>query len=235
MSLFPVPQGLFHGSELPQELLTDLLAYWKMDELANNAIDAHTGGYDLTEGGDGCDNGTGQLNGCRILDDTNNGTFTSSSIEISGTTGYTLAMWIYRPAAGKTNGLLFHNGVTSPNRGIQYLFSGTNLIVYHSTNGTDFTSMFAGTGFVAMDEWQHIAIVYDPGVSVTCYRNGAQFSQDTSVVSSIYAHGADFGFSNISGIDASLDEVAIWERPLAGYEIAQVYDNGNTLSYGEYL
>lgn len=227
-------------------LLTNLVAYWKLDESSGNASDSSGGGFTLTNNNSVTyaagliNNGAdfGASNSTKSLSITNDLGITGGNISISA--------WI-KPTS------LPANDPTDPTP------SGRFTIVWQEDGGngvanTIHLSQVGGVQKVIYSRWRqgiaiqvsevnhttststwtHVVATYD-GVNGRCYVNNG-----TPGVTAMSGNGnptsdrSAIGFSpsgNVAYFSGMVDEVGVWSKALTAGEITQLYNSGNGLSY----
>lgn len=230
-------------------LLSGLIAYWKLEEASGTRYDSH-GSYDLTEIV-GIDNGVGVKGDCAVSNSTY---YDARSLIISPSpydsvgASWSLSFWI------STNGgdapQMFPNAwgncclftiVTSDGDQILrgQLWKDGEI---GGDDGTDVSKsgVYAG-GFV------HVVITHDlPTKTVRVYYDGVEEhvvtyttslnpvngpeSGETNTILSMFAGDQDG--TNYAG-PGKLDEVGIWGRAITEAEVSALYNNGSGITYEE--
>jgi len=223
-------------------LETNLLAYWKLNESSRDATDS-VGGLVLTNNNTVAYS-TGKLNNGIDLGSSN----TNKYMNIANTLGvdggaFTMNFWV--------------NITTAPGSGIVYGLVGqynssskvSQRLYYHNSSGTlkvYFNLLIAGIANHGIDytytlttgTWYMLSYTYN-GTTVTGYINGSSIGTDTGSGS-----GSDSGYYNgilvgvvtnntppVNPASAKIDEVSFWSRGLSTTEIAQLYNQGNGMTY----
>lgn len=220
------------------DLLTNLQAYYKLDEASGNASDSSGNGYTLTN------NGTLPYAAALI---NNGGSYdaTAKFLNLDSNLGVTnndspisISFWFKlksEPASGSFYQFIYwtiRNGANENQYAIYYYLSGG---VYHLiTPGGD------STGALGTTNWYHVVFTYD-GTNQTTYINGTQTSNLVasaqggagSSVSYIelgrYRDGNDNILSRYP--NAYIDEVGLWSRTLTSGEVTSLYNGGAGLAY----
>lgn len=229
-------------------LKTNLISYWKMDESSGNAADSF-GVNTLTN------NGTLLYGAAKI----NNGALTVSatgmylSIADASQTGldvsgdFSISAWIKHTVTSREAWLSKFNTVTGGNQ-MAYLFNMEldGLLFQISKDGQEgsthetravvqFPTNFDTTSFY------HFALIYDSSDgSLAGYINGALKTtsytyQDARAVfnsSSPFRIGA--GNENGAIFNGIIDEVAMWSRQITALEVAEIYNAGAGLPFGDW-
>jgi len=230
-------------------LLSGLIAYWKLEEASGTRYDSH-GSYDLNEN-IGIDDGVGVKGNCAVSNSTYNDgrslTISPSPYDSVGAS-WSLSFWI------STNGgdapQMFPNAwgncclftiVTIDEDQIlrgQLWRDGE----IGGEDGTDVSKsgVYAG-GFV------HVVITHDlPTKTVRVYYDGVEEhvvtyttslnpvngpeSGDLNTILSMFAGDTDG--TNYAG-PGKLDEVGIWGRAITEVEVSALYNNGSGITYEE--
>lgn len=230
-------------------LLTDLKAYYKLDESSGNAADSSGNGYTLTNQGSMTYSGAAPLinNGADI-----NATGTKfvggviTGMAITGTSGITLNAWakgsgivsgtsiIGRRATTGTDYLNYGIDLKTSN-GIVFSFT-TGTVTYHQWQTNDSLSTLG----LANGSWHMITITYTfgTGSSIVCYvdgvsKSGAWFTNNGNATHTDDAN-QQFGVggygNNLAGSHIA-DETGVWTRALTASEVTSLYNGGAGLAY----
>jgi hypothetical protein len=204
--------------------------HYRMDEAAwaNGATDVvdisgsdrHGQPYnDLTTVSAGKYDRAGEFNG------TNHYIDTPLNIDQSATSnGVTFEAWVYPTVNNSTWKYLISTDDYIPSNGYDWSVMYINN-EWYVTDGV--STWQASPNGVTFMEWQHIAVVFEPGVGVRFYNNGvetssAQIGYDTSDFNVTIGRR---GVRNQQYFQGDIDEVIIYERPLTASEITEHYTN----------
>ncbi len=138
----------------------------------------------------------------------------------SGTPGVTMEAWVY-PTSTSSG---WHQVISSENGGYDWslLRNGSTWSVFTGS------SIFSTGISVDLNQWQHIVAVFDPATGVKFYKNGYQMastgtiyydSNDANIVIGKRAIGSEY-------FAGTIDDVAIYSRPLNASEVASHYEMG---------
>jgi len=222
-------------------LLTNLYAYYKMDEPSGSALDATAGGTNLANFGNPITSSAGIINTARAFPGSGGASlFASSSSGFSpGSNSFSFSFWVnFSPtAAGDFEGLLA-KGVTGPSdvEWLVYRHGDGTLRFSVSSNGSTLTTVtWAST--LSTGTWYFVAGEWD-GTNIKLSVNGATF-QTTSFSGTIHSNANNFDIGLISGsgnpLDGRIDEVGIWMgRALTQTEVGQLYNGGAGLPYDSF-
>ena len=165
-----------------------------------------------------------------------------SSLDIGRTNGFTLSMWInLRTVPNDYDRVLDKavEGAVAPYScyGFSFMPGSTN-IVASGSSGSIQGYVISNTSLpvdsnVPDANWTHVVSVYDPaGVSgpngLTLYINSALDATNPAISGLIRTTTASLGIGRnpemiSQWFDGLLDDIAIWDRPLSGTEIAALY------------
>ena len=158
--------GLFFGlnkasgsTPIPNILLTNLEAYWKLDEAGGaQLMDAHTNNYDSA--GNTTTTTTGKLNGCIACDGTQYASF-GNILGFERTDAFSFSAWVYRDSADTLDTVISKMESTGDARGFLFMLrnSGAGLQPYklhfalrNNTSGNDF-SIFGSLYPIETGNW----------------------------------------------------------------------------------
>src|SRR5262245_33898703 len=223
-------------------LIDNLVSYWKMDETSGNAIDAHTGGNNLTDN-NSVGSGTGVINGSRAFDvasfrylsHTNN-----TSLQV-GDIDFTFNLWVKFTSTPGTVGQALVCKGTSPSTYEYDLYTSGSLnrfqwYVEDSSGGSanvianNFGAITAGQ-FNMVTCWHdsfnnQIGIAINGGAPNTAaFTTGVRSSTgDLNIGRDGVAAGVYF--------TGSIDELGFWKnRVLLAADINQLYNGGTGSAY----
>lgn len=228
------------------DLLTNLRAYWKLDESSGNAVDSSGLGYTLTNTGttayaaalinNGADFGT--ANASKMLTNASNAGVTGGAV--------TLSTWvkIRTEPTNQTYRLIAQadgaGGSSFTRYEIDYIDSaGTKTLKWQRENPGGAPGFHNVTETVTLGTagWHHLVLSYD-GSTITAYRDGSSKGTVSSSGNGSVSFGAYTGLggvvdSNTVGNSASayIDESALWDRGLTGAEVTSLYNSGLGFTY----
>jgi hypothetical protein len=222
-------------------LLTNLYAYYKMDEASGSALDATAGGRNLANSGNPITSSAGIINTARAFPGSGgSGLFASRSSDFSpGSNSFSFSFWVkFSPTAvGYYEGLLA-KGLVGPIdvEWMVYRHGDNTLRFSVSSNGSTLTTVIwastlsNGTWYFVAGEWDRTNIK----LSV----NGATF-RTTSFSGPIHSNAQPFDMGLISGsgnpLNGSIDEVGIWMgRALTQTEVGRLYNGGAGLPFSSF-
>jgi hypothetical protein len=129
----------------------------------------------------------------------------------------------FDPATDGANGG-FANG--NPGFGVALSTNGAN----QTANSYEFGVPNEQVGALAFGAWAHVAVVFEPGVRVEAYVNGASIGTVTSGVATSLSNtlaplwiGQQFSAARQWTFDGNIDEVAIYAAALTDERIAAHY------------
>jgi hypothetical protein len=218
-------------------LLTNLVAYWKLDEASGNALDA-VGSNTLTDNGS-VGTGTGKIGNCR--------TFSSSYFDHANNSDFglvdedfTFAAWIKPSSLGGFGNTILVKGDLSGggvNYGLSVNTSGKAVFVVTAT-GVGSGSVTANTfGALSAGTWYHVVGWHDSvnnivGISVNAGTpDTTSYSSGTSNDALPFRLGSDANFLPFAG---SIDEVGFWKRALDSTDRTSLYNGGSGLAFSSF-
>jgi len=223
-------------------LLTDLFAYYKLDELSGDALDAHTNGYNLTDNNTVGYNADGIIEGSREFVRTNTESFSASVPVISG--DFTVSVWFYptdNPVA--TNRFFISRWNQSDSTDRQWRINARNssgsLFIEIKVSQSDFTvSTLNTSNQFTPNSWNHVFLYYEDSTK-TVYSQLNAGTIDNIVLPLPINQPASPPFhigtiqppSSTYSYGGRIDEVAVWSRLLTSDERTEVYNGGSGLAY----
>jgi hypothetical protein len=207
-------------------LLTDLAAYWKLDETSGTRFDS-AGTNNLSDTG-GVGSTIGKQGNAADFDGTN---YLSTALDGTTLTAVSIALWFKADdiLTATPEGVLSWARTGNPVDNLPFILIQTNsgAIRIYVDNGYRVTS-----GALANNTWYHVVCTYD-GTDWKLYLDGGLVGTYTGGI------GTDITNANTvyvgSGFDnqfpGDIDEVGIWDRALAGGEITTLYNGGAALTF----
>jgi hypothetical protein len=224
-------------------LVTDLIAWYSLNETSGNMIDAHTGGLDLTLVG-AVGSATGKVGNCRDFSgsDSNYGTSNAAALKL-GDEDFYIAFWIQFDSLAGDRFPLGRWDFTGDNRSIGLnVPSATNRPQFFvSSDGTNpaVTAVVWGSA-ISTSTWyfvecyhdaanNEIGIALDGGTFVTASHSTGVWDGGTMpfTLGRVSTSGSSFG----TALDGRFDEVAVWGRILTAGERATLYNSGSGIGY----
>jgi hypothetical protein len=240
------------GNIFGADARSGLLSYWPLDVDNGGATPDLSFGNDMAIAG-GSTIGTGQVtngfsfNGTSQYLSITHGTDNSvNGLPIySSASGYTICLWVKGPPVGTGGNVndhyIFGEGSTTSGNPLLVLqtrngttAAATNKldVFIRTTGGTPLVNHLKSTAIVFDNNWHHIAWVDDHG-SAKLYVDG---NLDATSFNYVYTAGsvtmnttaiAALVRASVGGwFNGSVDDVAIWQRPLSQIEVNQVRTNG---------
>lgn len=212
-------------------LLSQIIAYWKLDEESGTRYDSHAG-YDLT------DNGTVEFAVGKI---DNAADFISANQEylshidcdglsVAGDQDFSVAFWFYLDAEFSTDALVsrYTGGGTNVDEYLVYYANGVRFIIRASDN----TSIIVISSMGFLTPGWYFVVAWRDGINAYVQiNNGAVDSQpwtkDTKDADVEFRIGR---FGN-TYCDDLIDEVGFWKRALTSGERTDLWNGGAGLSY----
>lgn len=192
--------------------------YWKLDGNSNDSV----GGLNGTD--TSISYVTGKINqGAGFDSGTDKISFSSTTL-ISGTSDFTLSLWIKY-----TSGVFIISRRDASVFNWQLVYNAGKL---YFTIGA--TNLFDGSNITLDSNWHHIVITRASTTNWVLYKDGSSVS--TSNVNNSIATGKTLTFGDDSASENSsmigtLDEVGVWSRAISADEVTQLYNSGNGSQY----
>lgn len=183
---------------------------WHMDEASGNLVDASASGNTLAVNGNPSYGQTGQFDDALLFDGTGDyAAITDASqtgLDISST--ITLEAWVNRQAAVGDRTIM-QKWSTGGNRSYFLRTNATGQITFQLRSGGSQGTVTTATGSLPLNEWHHVAAVYD-GATMYVFIDGV-LSNSTSYSSGINTGNAEFSISSTgtSAFQGLIDEVRV--------------------------
>jgi hypothetical protein len=217
-------------------LLTDLISYWKMDEVSGNAVDSH-GTNTLTPDGTGTiGTAAGKIATSRSLLAASAQSFSiadNASVSL-GDIDCTITGWFNATTLPVFD---FVSKDIEAGSDREYLvgYNGSRMRFGVFSSAGAFTQVVANTfGGLSTGTWYFIAAWHDAvnnvlGISVNGTADTLSYSNGIRDAAARFAIGSRGAISN--RLDGSIDEIGLWKRMLTSGERSQIYNAGSGLAY----
>lgn len=217
-------------------LADNLVAYWPLDEASGNAVDAHSGGYDLSSSLGDPGSAAGKVGNARDFErGTNLDEFSRASNAAlqTGDIDFTVAFWFRKESDPGTMTLATKGGDASSTHEWVALYSGGSVYfrVQNAAAVVNVGSSLADATWYFVVGWHdsvnnQIGVALDAGTPAT-----ASYSGGVTAASDPFRLATDSGAFGGRMFDGLLDEVGFWKRVLSGAERTELYNSGSGRDY----
>lgn len=234
--MFLLSRPTASASTPPSSLVTNLVAYWRLDETSGTRDDS-VSTNDLT------DNNTV---GYQIGLITNSAYFISNNLEYlsipdnaalsTETKSFTFVGWFNFFIAGALQNLAGkYSGTGNREWYIQRSGAGT-YYGYYSTNGVSTISDSMSTVLATTNTWYLLSFVFDASTMKMVLGYNTTFKTNTVPVLNTVGGTSAFEIGRVSGLgavyyDGLVDECGFWDRALTVQEITTLYNSGSGKTY----
>lgn len=224
-------------------LLTNLQAYWRLDEASGNIVD-EVNSYALTPTNSPTYSVTGKLGDAisflRASDQRFEGySSISNLIDSFGYNDISISLWVN--ITGDTNtarGIFYLRGTNSI-----YLYADTSNKIRGYTNLPGSSTYIAANSGASSDTWYHVVLRLDRDGLMTLYINN-ELQTATLDISSYsgtnitsgggsYCYIGNYGTSSSYAFSGVIDELGVYNRLLTTDEIAELYNSGDGVNIFE--
>ena len=209
-------------------LLYSPIAFWHLEESSGNRVDSTNHGWTLLEGASSVLNTTGKVGNAASFDGTTSKFLKNSSISVGST--FSISCWVklnsYNPSNARAIwGIGAPSSTTDPIT--LFIDTSTHFFGIYNSQGADIQ-----TNIVAnLDTWYHLVSVFTPN-DMKLYINGT-LAGSTTYITPLDNSWTNFSLSNFYDggpspaypIDATIDEVGIWDLVLTSDQILNLYNN----------
>lgn len=217
-------------------LLSNIVAYWKLDESSGNAHDAVADAYTLTNVGS-FSYATAKINNGADFgaSNTTKGLNTANDLGINGG-AVTMNVWVKintEIASGTYNMLKCQSGTQDVIQYIDYEYnSGTRRLHWRRFKFVTTVNDFVYNITLGTSNWYMLTYTFD-GSDVKGYVNGGYVGHVASSGNGSTALSEYFAIADTNGAYASaiFDECGVWSRALSQDEITSLYNGGAGLQY----
>lgn len=240
------------GVDTGNDLLLDLVGYWKADEVSGDFLDSTGQSHDLSEFGTTAGTATGVLNNARTFYGSIAGDLDSEWNEVSSNS-FTFNGWIYMsnlPPIGSS--YVIATKTFHPDYSYEFIVNhdlagNKNLIltIYNGTYGAGVGLSMTNTPTpdLAAGTWYMVSCRYNNGddTAVISYGTSSTLTHSSTFTSvggapldmeGIFSVGgsrlktAIDGSAPTGGFDGRIDEFALWKRYLSNAELTTIFDGG---------
>ena len=141
----------------------------------------------------------------------------------------TLSFWYKHKGTGEASQVIIKDVPSSSGWTLEGGVTSTATVWNATTTGNSNAITFA------TDVWTHVVLIVN-GTHIKIYQNGTQLGSPVSFIGDLsygignaMGLGADGGGSN--SINATIDELGIWNRSLSDAEILELWNNGSGITY----
>jgi hypothetical protein len=224
-------------------VITDLVAYWSLDEASGNAIDAHAAN-DLTDTNT-VGTATGKVADARDFETSATEYFTladNADMSLAGDTAFTVALWWKAetdPVSGGKALFAKSAGDDASAEYAAYFATGSPNISFRVGNGSSSAQVLSAESYGAIDNtnWHFGVFTHDPVANLLKIRidDGTPTTAAWSGGTQDGANAFQLGAYTAWGVawDGLLDEVGFWKKALTSGEETWLYNSGNGRSYAD--
>lgn len=216
-------------------LLTNLVAWWSLDEASGQRNDSHSNNLHLTDVNT-VGQGTGKVGNCADFVSANSEELTraSESLLQPGDTDFSFSVWVKADSLSGNQGIFgkWHPS-TAPQNEYTLAESGSDWL-FAVRGATTQTNVSAGITVVT-GTWYHAVCYHDSTANET-----GIILDDATPVTAAHTEGLNqasqpfrIGNYHSGGAfhDGLIDEVGYWSRLLTAAEITELYNSGSGIGY----
>lgn len=235
-SLLPLLGAGGAASVTPSPLLTDLVAYWKMDEASGNRADS-VGGFTLTDNNTVTSN-TGKVGTAAEFTGTNSESLSCASAAAlqAGPRDFLFDLWFY-PTSVSGVQFLLSKGTASSGTGHEYglFLSGQSLSWRVSAGATVSTLTVANSPAIVANTWYYCACWWEQSTGKVWGQLNNNAATSTTLAGTVNTTTAVLSFGAFNAASSyytgRIDEVGRWNRLLTGSEILSRYNGGAGIAH----
>lgn len=221
-----------------QNLLTDIAAYWKLDETSGITAYDSVNNYDLDKEGSTYIITSGKINNANVFSKINDIIDSSYGASLcSNTSAWSISFWAYLnrlPSAAAHKNILFF---TQPGyRLVQIDNTGfyQDKILALCYDDLD-TYQQVASDVISSNIWYHIAVVAENGQKLKLYVNNILYESTGNLTSNLKAGMANGHFEFSAGssnyLEGKIDEAGVWNRALTPTDVSLLYNSGYGRTY----
>lgn len=228
----PIPLDSGGGAS---PLLTNLTAYWSMDEASGTRADSTGNGYDLTDNNT-VPSGTGLINNAADFTAANSEYLNVNSVPAQGLQ-LTVAGWLNLDVKTTAYFVDYATGTTNDETVIRLLYIGGATDEMRLITGSGASATTISVSFSTLSTGSFVFVVAQVNGTNTKLRiNDSDSLQAISGAATTQSAIADFyvgarATSPAAYLTGLVDELGLWSRVLTASEITQLYNGGSGLAY----
>lgn len=220
--------------DVPIDLLTDLLAYWKMEEggLAETRQDSTASNLDLTSGATTAASGGIIGSAALFFYPDSNLTNASASFNAAGLS-VSISTWVLSPSFSATASDMPLISKTDGLSGYQIRFDGLNKAITFGVGDGGTMSFYPHPEIIGDSVWYHIVAVFTFGSGLLeIYVNNVKSSHAVTEVMANSVQAFVVGEWQSIVFDGRVDETGVWiGRALTESEVDYLWNSGAGITY----
>jgi len=225
------------STELDSQLLTDLTAYWSLEETTGSAVDSSGNGWNGTLSGTVSQGTGGKLGKCYNFEADSSGFLNfGNTLGSSFLLGdLSVSCWVNVESQPGNHGIIgTANGENS-----WYIYNSAGLIIGNISDGQTLTSTQSNSAVIT-GSWYHVVYTVDRDGYAKLYVNGVLQNDQDDISAFAASNLSTTNQLNVGTwgdsywqvcFDGKIDEVGIWSRVLTADEISDLYNSGSGLAY----
>lgn len=212
-------------------LLTDLAAYWKLDEASGTRVDSYSNAQDLTDNNTVTSTAGKQGNAARFAVANSEYLSRGDSATLSVSSSFSFAFW-FRTTTDQTS-----SGFVEKENDYKVMKNNSDNVVFtvfDSASGS-ISAQATGTS-IANNTWYFVVATYDHGdKKARLYINNGSEELSPGALTNGPKDGAGNFYMGIDTAigwyDGDVDEVGFWKKVLTSTERTTLYNSGNGVTY----
>jgi hypothetical protein len=217
----------------PSPLLTDLVAYWKLDDLTwSDSV----GSNDLANNGSvvvgtpKLGAGSAQFDGSNFLSLASN-----PHVQIDG--DFTVACWVRFGVLDGSRQIIIGKDANSSREYVLYIDTGD--VIRWQVRASVSNGLVTSSVAPAPNTWYFLVATHNSASNTQTLTVNASTTNSGTTAGTINTGNAEFqvgarefvGFENLISNGSRIDEVGIWKRLLTSGEISDLYNGGAGITY----
>lgn len=218
------------GSSFPAELLTNLLAWYKLDETSGTRVNAVSGSFNLSVTGT-VNNTTGKIGNAAVFPA---GTITnylsgSTSASFGINQDFSVFGWVYCETGIST--YPFGKFTAGNYDWVLGLINSTSVQV--AINNASINQTFSGSA-ISVNAWNLVGFTHSVSAKrIRVYVNGSLYGSEHIYAPTVSDAGNQFyiGGGYLNDWQIRVDEVGVWQREITASNVTTLYNAGNGITY----
>lgn len=229
----------YHGQDIQESLLINLISHWRLDELSGTRFDSH-GTNNLTDASSVGSFIPGKINYAALfvaastdyLNIADNTSLSVSDID------FTIGAWVYLASKAANRTIISKWNSTTNNREYMLWYDNASdrFAFSVSNNGTAVITVLANNfASPSISTWYYILAWHNPASNTINIRVNHGTADSAAHATGVFNGSSDFiiGATGVPGdyFDGMIDSVSFWKKLLNEYEQARIQNEDSGLDY----